>query len=128
MISANNKSKRTEIDEFISRYPENIQKLLSQLRSTIKKAAPEASEKISYGIPTFYLHGNLVHFSAYKNHLGFYPTSSGVKTFKEELVGYKCAKGSIQFPVNKPLPIKLISNIVKFRVNENLNKIKLKQI
>jgi uncharacterized protein YdhG (YjbR/CyaY superfamily) len=92
------------------------------MRATIHKAAPEAAEKISYGIPTFYLNGNLVHFAAFANHIGFYPTSSGTAAFKKELGALKSSKGAVQFPKDKPLPLALVTKIVKFRVKENLNK------
>lgn len=92
------------------------------MRATIKKAAPKAKQKISYGIPTFYLEKNLVHFAAFTKHLGFYPGASGVKAFKEELKKFKTAKGSIQFPLDKPLPTGLISKIVRFRVRETTEK------
>jgi uncharacterized protein YdhG (YjbR/CyaY superfamily) len=110
------------IDEYIAAFPEEIQKILEELRATIKAAAPEAEEKISYQMPTFALKGNLVHFAAFKNHIGLYPTPSGTETFKRELSIYQGAKGSIKFPIEKPLPLKLISEIVKFRVAENLKK------
>jgi uncharacterized protein YdhG (YjbR/CyaY superfamily) len=110
------------IDEYIRSFPKEIQKLLNEVRAAIKSAAPEASEKISYQIPTFYLNGNLVHFAAFKNHIGFYPTSSGISAFKDELKEYKSAKGSVQFPLDKPMPIDLIKKIVKFRVLENTQK------
>ncbi len=93
-----------------------------QVRETIRASAPQAEETIKYGIPTFTLHGNLVHFGAYKHHIGFYPAPSGIEAFKKELSVYKCAKGSVQFPVDKPLPLTLITKIVKFRVKENLSK------
>jgi uncharacterized protein YdhG (YjbR/CyaY superfamily) len=112
------------IDEYIATFPEEIQKILQELRATIKAVAPEAEEKISYQIPTFFLKGNLVHFAAYKKHIGFYPTSSGIQAFKDELLVYKSAKGSVQFPIDKPLPLGLISRIVKFRVAENLERAK----
>lgn len=92
------------------------------IRKVIKESAPDAKEKISYQMPTFALHGNLVHFAAFKNHIGFYPAPSGIEAFKEELSVYKGAKGSVQFPINKPLPYELISKIVKFRVAENIKK------
>lgn len=117
-----NKAVPKNIDDYIADYPENIQKLLEQVRTTIKKAAPKAEEKISYGIPTFTLNGNLVHFGAYKNHIGFYATPSGHAAFKKELGVYKQGKGSVQFPINQPLPVALISQIVKFRVIENSEK------
>ena len=110
--------KYSSIEEYISGFPEETQKLLRQVRASIKEAAPEAAEKISYGIPTFTLAGNLVHFAAFKNHIGFYPTSSGIEKFKEELSIYEGAKGSVKFPIDKPLPLGLISKIVKFRVKE----------
>jgi uncharacterized protein YdhG (YjbR/CyaY superfamily) len=113
---------KTDVDTFIDGFSKDIQKILEQLRSTIRKAAPDAEEKIAYGIPTFSLHGNLVHFSAYKHHIGFYPTSSGIQAFKKELSVYKNAKGSVQFPLDKPLPLDLIRKIVKFRMKENLEK------
>nr|WP_068888725.1 DUF1801 domain-containing protein [Pedobacter panaciterrae] len=109
------------IDEYIASFPDDVQEILQELRATIRKAAPEAEEKISYAIPTFAFKGNLVHFAAYKKHIGFYPAPSGLEAFKEELSSYKGAKGSVQFPIDKPLPFPLITKIVKFRVIENLN-------
>jgi uncharacterized protein YdhG (YjbR/CyaY superfamily) len=108
------------IDEYIAQFSEDEQKILQQIRSAIKEAAPEATEKISYQMPTFFLKGNLVHFAAYKNHIGFYPAPSGIEKFKEELSQYKGAKGSVQFPIDKPMPLDLIRRIVLFRVEENL--------
>ena len=116
----------TTIDDFISNYPAAIQTVLETLRSTIRKAAPDATEKISYAIPTFYLQGNLVHFSAYKNHIGFYPGASGIEIFHDELSAYKTSKGTVQFPVDKPLPLALITKIVKYRVKQNLEKAGIK--
>jgi uncharacterized protein YdhG (YjbR/CyaY superfamily) len=110
------------VDEYIATFPEDIQKKLKKLRATIKAAAPEAQEKISYQMPTFALSGNLVYFAAYKNHIGFYPTSSGIHQFTSELSVYKSSKGAVQFPIDQPLPLKLVSKIVKFRVSENLRK------
>jgi len=107
------------IDEYIMTFPQEVQKILKELRAVIKAAAPEAEEKISYQMPTFYLKGNLVHFAAYKRHIGFYPAPSGIEAFKEELSDYEGAKGSVRFPIDKPLPLELISKIVKFRVAEN---------
>jgi uncharacterized protein YdhG (YjbR/CyaY superfamily) len=112
------------IDEYIATFPEEIQKILEELRATIRASAPDAEEKISYQMPTFALKGNLVHFAAWKNHIGFYPTSSGTQAFKNELSIYEGAKGSIKFPIEKPLPLELISKIVKFRVAENLKKLR----
>lgn len=117
-----NKIDTTSIDTYIASFPEAVQKLLEQMRSTIKKAAPKAEEKISYAMPTFYLNGNLVHFAGYKNHIGFYPVPSGIEAFKKELSKYKGAKGSVQFPLDEPLPLALITRIVKYRVKENLKK------
>lgn len=117
----------TSIDEYIMQFPLEIQKILKTLRKVIKESAPEAEEKISYQMPTFELYGNLVHFAAYKNHIGFYPTPSGIDAFKHELSEYKWAKGSVQFPMDKPLPYELISKIVKFRVDENMKKAKTKK-
>ena len=115
-----NKSGFNSIDEYIATFPKETQKILEELRAVIKKSAPYAEEKISYQMPTFFLKGNLVHFAAYKNHIGFYPTPSGIEAFKKELSVYEGAKGSVQFPINKPLPLKLVSKIVKFRVAENM--------
>lgn len=95
---------------------------MQALRKVIKEAAPEAKEKISYQMPTFALHGNLVHFAAYKNHIGFYPGANGVATFIKELANYKLSKGTIQFPINQSLPFELISKIVQFKVAENIKK------
>ena len=110
------------IDEYIATFPEETQKILLEIRAAIKAAAPNAEEKISYQMPTFFLKGNLVHFAAFKNHIGFYPTPSGIQAFKKELSMYEGAKGSVQFPIDKPLPLELIRKIVKFRVVENLKK------
>jgi uncharacterized protein YdhG (YjbR/CyaY superfamily) len=118
----NKKHEYKSIDEYIHSFPENIQKKLEELREAIKEQAPQAQEKISYQMPTFFLNGNLVHFAAYSNHIGFYPTSSGIDAFKNEISKYKNAKGSVQFPLEEPLPIELIKKIVKFRVEENINK------
>jgi uncharacterized protein YdhG (YjbR/CyaY superfamily) len=108
------------IDEYIATFPEATQKILKKIRATIQAAAPDAEEKISYQMPTFALKGNLVHFAAYKNHIGFYPTPTGIEKFKKELSVYEGAKGPVQFPLDKPIPYDLISKIVKFRVKENL--------
>ncbi|EQA69723.1 iron chaperone [Leptospira noguchii] len=107
------------IDEYINLFPKDVQDKLRKLRSTIRKAAPNAEEKISYQMPTFVLNGNLVYFAAYKKHIGFYPTSSGIKKFQTELTKYKTTKGAIQFPMDQLLPLKLIAKIVKYRIKEN---------
>jgi uncharacterized protein YdhG (YjbR/CyaY superfamily) len=112
----------TSIDEYINSFPEDIQRILNDLRQTIKEVAPEAQETINYQIPTFTLNGNLVHFAAFEHHIGFYPTPSGMEAFKKELSAYKGAKGSVQFPINEPLPLPLIRKIVEYRVKENLAK------
>jgi len=116
----------SSIDEYIATFPEETQKILKKLRATIKGAAPNAEEKISYQIPTFTLKGNLIHFAAFKNHIGLYPSPSGTQAFKRELSIYESAKGSIKFPIDQPLPLDLIRKIVKFRVAENLKKAELK--
>lgn len=122
----NKTGSHASIDEYIALFPKDIQKKLEELRATIKAAAPDAKEKISYQMPTFDLYGNLVHFAAHKNHIGFYPTPSGIDAFKNELSVYEGAKGSVQFPLDKPLPLKLIRKIVKFRVAENVEKAEIK--
>ena len=116
------KIKFQTIDEYISTFPKDIQKILGKVRKTIKETAPDAEEAISYQIPTFKLNGNLVHFAAFKNHIGFYPAPSGQKAFQKELSIYKSGKGSIQFPIDKPMPLSLIKKIVNYRVKENLKK------
>ena len=115
------------IDEYIATFPDKVQKILEELRAVIKASAPEAVEKISYQMPAFALNGNLVNFAAYKNHIGFYPTSGGIQAFAQELSIYEGAKGSIRFPIDQPLPLELISKIVKFRVAENLNNAEAKK-
>lgn len=110
------------IDAYIFAFPPEIQEILQAVRKVIRESAPDAKEKISYQMPTFELHGNLVHFAAFKNHIGFYPTPSGIEEFTEELKDYHTSKGAIQFPLHKPLPYELISKIVKYRVASNLEK------
>ncbi len=114
------------IDEYIATFPQDIQALLETVRATIKAAAPDAEERIGYQMPTFAQNGNLVYFAALKHHIGFYPTSSGIAAFKDELSSYEATKGAVKFPINQPLPLELISKIVQFRVTENLNKIAAK--
>ena len=116
------KSQYRTIDEYIQTFPKNVQKILQSLRQTIKEVAPEAVETISYQIPTFKLNGNLVHFAAYKNHIGFYPTSSAINAFKDKLSQYELSKGTVRFPIDKPIPLDLVKKMVAFRVMENLNK------
>lgn len=120
----NIKNTYNTIDEYILQFPPNIQEILLKIRKVIKEAAPGAQEKISWQMPTYVLNGNLVHFAAFKNHIGFYPAPSGIDAFKEELSLYKGAKGSVQFPLNKPIPYELIGKIVKYRVEENSFNVK----
>ena len=116
----------TTIDEYISLFSPDVAKILERVRSTIRKAAPNAVEKISYQLPTFYLNGNLVHFGGFNNHIGFYPTSSGVARFAAELGSYKTSRGTVQFPLDRPLPYSLIARIVRFRVKENHDRSRAK--
>jgi uncharacterized protein YdhG (YjbR/CyaY superfamily) len=120
METTNNTYKN--IDEYIALFPKETQILLKKMRATIKETAPHAEEKISYQMPTFFLKGNLVHFAAFKNHIGFYPVPTGIEKFKKELSAYKTSKGAVQFPLDKPLPLDLIRKVVKFRVAENIKK------
>ncbi len=111
------------IDDYIKIFPQDVESILERMRQTIRKAAPEAVESISYQMPTFKLNGkNLVHFAGYKNHIGFYPVPSGIRAFKKELSQYKTGKGSVQFPIDKPVPYDLVKKIVMFRVKENMKK------
>lgn len=114
------------IDEYIAQFPKEVQVLLEKMRTIIHKAAPKAEEAMAYGIPTFKLNGNLVHFGGYKSHIGFYPAPSGIEAFKKELAKYEGSKGTIRFPLDKPLPATLITQVVKFRVAKNLKKEKKK--
>jgi uncharacterized protein YdhG (YjbR/CyaY superfamily) len=110
------------IDEFIAAFPPDVQDILQKIRATIREAAPEAQEAIKYGIPTFVLHGNLVHFSAYTENIGFYPAPTGIEAFQEELAVYGSGKGTVRFPLDTPIPFDLISRIVRYRVKENIEK------
>jgi len=116
------KSVPKSIDEYISRFSPDVQHTLEELRMAIRKAAPEAEEKISYQMPTFALKGNLVHFAAFKNHIGFYPVPSGIEAFRKELAPFIKGKGTVQFPLNEPVPYDLVKKIVIFRTRENLAK------
>jgi uncharacterized protein YdhG (YjbR/CyaY superfamily) len=111
-----------DIDEYIAGFPGNVQEILQKVRTTIRKAAPAAEEAIKYRMPTFTLKGNLVHFAAFKNHIGFYPAPKGIEQFKEELSTYEGGKGSVRFPLDRPIPFGLIGRIVKFRVRQDLEK------
>ncbi len=112
----------TDIDSYIACFPATTQKILEEVRLTIRNAAPEAKEKIGYGIPTLTLNGNLVHFAAYEHHIGFYPGAEGIEVFKTELADYESSKGTVRFPIDKPIPYSLITTIVKFRVKQNTDK------
>lgn len=124
---AMNTPKAKDIDEYIAAFPPEVQAKLEELRSTIKKAAPQALETISYQMPAFKLHGILVYFAAYKNHIGFYPTGSGIENFRKEVSAYETSKGTVRFPLDQPIPLNLITQMVKFRVVENLEKAELKK-
>ena len=113
-----------DIDIYISGFPEQTRVMLEQLRATVKLAAPEASEVISYGMPAYKQNGILVYFAAYKNHIGFYPTASGIEAFKGELSSFQWSKGTIQFQLDKPLPLELVTKIVRYRINQRMQKIK----
>ena len=114
------------VDEYIRSFPKDVQVILEELRKVIKESAPEAEEVISYGMPAFKLNGILVYFAAHKNHIGFYPTASGITAFKKELSSYKHTKGTIQFPIDGPIPFDIVKRIVKFRVKENQTRLKNK--
>lgn len=114
------------IDEYIADFPEEVKALLQIIREAIHKAAPDATENIKYGIPTFILNGNLVHFGGYKSHIGFYPAPMGIEAFAKETAPYQAGKGTLQFPLDKPMPLDLIARIVKYRVEKNLAKAKKK--
>jgi len=123
----NNKPSSNTIDEYIAGFPKDIQEILEKVRETIRSAAPDASETIKYGIPTFTLQGNLVHFAAYKKHIGFYPAPSGIEAFQDDLAVYGRSKGTIQFPLDQPIPYDLIRRVTQFRVQENLAKAEAKK-
>jgi len=115
-----------DVDQYVARYPKGVQKLLKQFRGAIFKAAPRAEETISYQMPAYKLHGMLVYFAAYEKHIGFYPMPDAITAFRKDLSAYKTSKGAIQFPIDEPLPVQLISRIIAFRVEENMEKEKLK--
>lgn len=119
---------QNEVDAYIATYPAEVQKKLQQVRNTIRKVAPMAQEVISYGMPGYKYHGMLVYFAAWKNHIGFYAVPSAHAAFKDELSAYKGAKGSVQFPLDKPMPVALITKIVRFRMKENEEKAMLKKL
>jgi uncharacterized protein YdhG (YjbR/CyaY superfamily) len=115
------------IDEYIAAFPPNVQDILQKIRTIIAQAAPDAEETIKYQIPTFVWHGNLVHFAAFQHHIGFYPTPSAIEAFSRELARYKNAKGSVQFPLDQPVPYGLIQKMVEFRVKETREKIAVRK-
>ena len=114
------------IDEYIAGFPDDVQEILQKIRMTIREAAPDAEETIKYRMPTFTLKGNLVHFAAFKKHVGFYPVPTGIEGFRNELSVYEGGKGSVKFPLDKPIPLDLIGKIVEFRVKENLERAEAK--
>ncbi|HHX43813.1 MAG TPA: hypothetical protein GX714_07505 [Chloroflexi bacterium] len=116
----------TSVEAYIAGFPEEIQAILQRVRATIKEAAPDAQEAIKYGLPTMVLHGNLVHFGAFRDHIGFYPTPSGIEAFRDELRPYRLRKGTVQFPLDEPIPYDLIRRITRYRVQENLEKARRK--
>lgn len=115
------------IDEYIAGFPPDVGAILQRIRTTIREAAPDAQETIKYQMPTFTLHGNLVHFAAFKNHIGFYPVPTGIEAFKDELSAYEGGKGSVRFPLDEPIPYDLIRRVVEFRVQENLARVTAKR-
>ncbi len=117
-----NKNRPANIDEYIAQFPTDVQAIMQKLRQVIRQAAPQAEERISYGMPGFYQHGMLVWFGGHKNHIGFYPTGEGVEAFQKDLAAYKMTKGAVQFPLDEPIPYDLITRIVKYRVKANLAK------
>lgn len=121
-----NKPEIASVDAYIAQFAPDIQTILQSIRQVVREAAPEATEKISYQMPTLYLHGNLVHFAAFKNHIGFYPAPQGIEAFQQELAGYKGAKGSVQFPLNQPMPYDLIRRMTAYRAEENKAKAQAK--
>jgi uncharacterized protein YdhG (YjbR/CyaY superfamily) len=114
----------SSVDSYIAQFPEDVQATLQQIRAVIKEAAPDAIEKISYGMPGFYQNGMLVWFGCHKNHIGFYPTGEGIETFKDELSAYKFSKGAVQLPLDQPIPYELIRKITRYRVEQNSKKAK----
>jgi uncharacterized protein YdhG (YjbR/CyaY superfamily) len=118
----------TTIDEYIAEFPRDVQPLLEKVRAAIRKAAPDATEAISYRMPTFKLHGNMIHFAGYDHHIGLYPGSRPIEEFKDELTKYKTSKGTVQLPLDKPIPVGLIGRITKFCVKRNLERAAAKSI
>jgi uncharacterized protein YdhG (YjbR/CyaY superfamily) len=123
----NSHGRSDSMDEYIATFPEGVQIILQELRATIRAAAPDAEERMSYQMPTFAQQGNLVHFAAHQHHIGFYPAPSGIQAFAQELAVYESSKGAVRFPIGEPLPLELIRRIVKFRVAENLKAAELRK-
>jgi uncharacterized protein YdhG (YjbR/CyaY superfamily) len=117
----------TTIDDYIADSPKDTQKHLKQIREVVRKLVPDAKEDIKYGMPTYVLNGNLLHFAGFEHHIGFYPTPTGISSFKKDLAPYKQGKGSVQFPLDKPMPLALITRIIKYRLKQNLEKGKKKK-
>ena len=115
-------SSPTTVDEYIAGFPKDVQKILKEVRAVVRAAAPDAQERIAYQMPTYTMGKNLAHFAAFKNHIGFYPTPNGISSFEKQLSKYKRAKGSVQFPIDEPIPIALIKKIVEYRVKEQKKK------
>jgi uncharacterized protein YdhG (YjbR/CyaY superfamily) len=122
MIMDAKKAHPTTVDDYIAQFPEGVKQILLKIRALIKELAPDATEKISYQMPGFYLNGMLVWFAGHEKYIGFYPTGSGIEAFKSQISEYKSSKGAVQFPLNKPIPYELIRKMVKFRIAENLKK------
>ena len=127
MIQIEGRNMKT-IDEYIETFEPNIKKTLNEIRNFIKSNVPEATEKISYGMPTFYLHGNLIHFAAFKDHYSIFPSPSGIEAFKKELAPYRTGKGTLSFPIGKPIPWKIIQRVIQFRIIENKEKMENKKL
>lgn len=121
-----NKPGYSTIDEYIALYPPEVQEKLQAIRKVIRESAPDATEKISWRMPTFYMNGNLIHFAAFKNHIGLYPGASGIANFEYRFTEYKSSKGAVQFPMNKPLPFELITEIVRFCVADKIKEAAIK--
>jgi uncharacterized protein YdhG (YjbR/CyaY superfamily) len=119
--------KPKNLDDYISDFPPDVREILEQVRETVRQAAPDAEETIKYDMPAFVLHGNLVYFAAFKNHIGFYPAPTGIPEFEKDLSVYKTGKGSVQFPFNKPMPLRLIARIVKWRIKKSFENMEKKR-
>jgi uncharacterized protein YdhG (YjbR/CyaY superfamily) len=127
MANSTTNIKAKDVEEYIASFPKDVQKILKEVRETIKAAAPQAEESISYGIPGYKFDGPVAYFAGYKNHIGFYATPNGHEAFRDELTGYRQGKGSVQFPIGEPMPLKLISRVVKYNLKHNIEKAKVKR-